>query len=77
VEEQVGYRVEHDRELAETRRFNREMLARLEKTYENLDVTLRAVGDEVGELKSAVNAETKAILRLVDRFEEADGRPPV
>lgn len=83
-EETRDLRVDYDRELAETRRFNRELLTRLEKTYANLGTTLGLLGDEIlamrgeiHELKSAVDAQTKAILRLVDRFEETDGRPPV
>jgi chromosome segregation ATPase len=83
-EETRELRADYDRELAETRRFNRELLIRLEKTYTNLGSTLQLMGDEIiamrGEihdLKSAVDAQTKAILRLVDRFEDTDGRPPV
>ncbi|HEX4307896.1 MAG TPA: hypothetical protein VHZ54_17810 [Solirubrobacterales bacterium] len=70
-------RADYDRELAETRLFNRELLVRMEKTYANLRVTLELVGDELGELRAAVNAQTAAILKLVDRFEDPDGRPPV
>jgi hypothetical protein len=76
-EETRDLRVEYDRELAETRRFNRELLIRLEKTYANLGVTMQLVGDELGELKEAVRAQTAAIMKLVDRFEDTDGRPPV
>ncbi|HEX4753184.1 MAG TPA: hypothetical protein VH268_09800 [Solirubrobacterales bacterium] len=83
-EETRELRADYDRELAETRRFNRELLIRLEKTYTNLGSTLQLMGDgiiamrgEIHDLKSAVDAQTKAILRLVDRFEDTDGRPPV
>jgi hypothetical protein len=48
----------------------------MEKTYANLGTTLQYVGEEVGELKAAVRAHTTAVLKLVDRFEEWDGRPP-
>lgn len=74
----------YDRELEETRRFNREMLERLDKTYANLHTTLSLLGDEViamrgevHELKDAVDAQTQAIMKLVDRFEDPEGRPPV
>jgi chromosome segregation ATPase len=69
-------RADYSRELDETRRFNRELLIRLEKTYANLGTTLQYVGEELGELKAAVRAHTAAVLKLVDRFEEWDGRPP-
>jgi hypothetical protein len=32
---------------------------------------------EIHELKGAVDAQTEAIMRLVDRFEDPQGRPPV
>jgi chromosome segregation ATPase len=69
-------RADYQRELAETRLFNRELLIRLEKTYGNLAATLELVGDELSELKAAVRAQTEAILKLVDRFDEFEGRPP-
>ncbi|MFT3864853.1 MAG: hypothetical protein QM729_11325 [Solirubrobacterales bacterium] len=70
-------RADYERELAETRLFNREILLRMEKTYANLNATLLHVGEELAELKAAVNAQTDAIMKLVDRFEDAGGRPPV
>ena len=65
-----------DHELSEARLFNRELLIRLEKTYANLNASLVYVGEELSELKAAVRAQTDAIMRLVDRFEEPEGRPP-
>jgi seryl-tRNA synthetase len=76
-EETRDLRADYNGEIAETRLFNRELLARLEKTYGNVGATMELVGDEVHELKAAVDAQTEAILRLVDRFEGTDGRPPV
>jgi hypothetical protein len=67
----------YDRELAETRRFNREMLTRLDETYANLTATMQLVVDELHEVKLTVRAQTEAILKLVDRFEDPGGRPPV
>jgi hypothetical protein len=71
-----GLRVDYSREIEETRLFNRELQIRLEKTYANLGTTLQYVGEELGELKAAVRAHTAAVLKLVDRFEEWDRRPP-
>jgi chromosome segregation ATPase len=70
-------RADYDREIAETRLFNRELLIRLEKTYGNLNATMEYVGVELGELKAAVTAKTDAIMKLVDRFEDTSGQPPV
>jgi hypothetical protein len=55
---------------AETRLFNSEVLLRMEKTCANLNATLVYVGEELAELKAAVNAQTEAIMKLVDRFED-------
>jgi hypothetical protein len=71
-----GLRADYSREIEETRLFNRELQIRMEKTYANLGTTLQYVGEELGELKAAVRAHTAAVLKLVDRFEEWDGRPP-
>jgi chromosome segregation ATPase len=68
-------RADYDREIAEARLFNRELLIRLEKTYGNLNATMEFVGEELGELKAAVQAQTEAIMKLVDRFEDTNGRP--
>jgi hypothetical protein len=59
---------------AETRLFNRGVLLRMEKTYANLNATLVYVGEELAELKAAVNAQTEAIMKLVDRFEDWEKR---
>jgi hypothetical protein len=75
-EETHELRERYDRELAETRRLNREMLARLDKTYANLTATMQLVVDELHELKLTVRAQTEAILKLVDRFEGWERRWP-
>ncbi len=59
---------------AEMRRFNTEVLIRMDKTYANLNATLVYVGEELAELKAAVNAQTEAIMKLVDRFEDWEKR---
>jgi hypothetical protein len=71
-----GLRADYSHEIEETRLFDRELQIRMEKTYANLGTTLQYVGEELGELKAAVRAHTAAVLKLVDRFEEWDGRPP-
>jgi hypothetical protein len=76
-EELRDQRADFTNELAEARLFNRELLIRLEKTYANLGATMELVGDELQELKDAVRAQTAAIMKLVDRFEDSEGRPPV
>jgi hypothetical protein len=43
-----GLLEKYDRELAETRHFNRQMLTRLEKTYFNLGTSLGLVGEQMG-----------------------------
>jgi|GEM_PF-2944401 len=75
-EETSELRAKYDRELAETRRFHREMLAQLDKTYTNLTATMQLVVDELHELKLTVRAQTEAIMKLVDRFEAWERRWP-
>ena len=77
-------RADYNHELIETRRFDAELLTRLENTERNIEGALKLLGAEIiamredlHELKAAVDAQTEAILRLVDRFEGTDGRPPV
>jgi hypothetical protein len=83
-------RTDYTRDIAESRLFNRELLIRMEKTYADMGATLGLLGDqvhllaeqvigmreEIHELKDAVDAQTDAILKLVDRFDEFEGRPP-
>jgi hypothetical protein len=69
-EEVRDLRADYVQEISDARLFNRELLIRMEKTYANLGETLEYVGDGLGELKAAVNAQTEAILKLVDRFED-------
>ena len=73
-EKSDALRSDYSRELAETRLFDREVLLRMEKTYANLNATLVYVGEELAELKAAVNAQTEAIMKLVDRFEDWEKR---
>jgi hypothetical protein len=71
-------------EVQEARLFNRELLIRLEQTYANLGgalagmgATLDRMGDRIDTNTEEVKAQTQAILKLVDRFKEPNGRPPV
>jgi hypothetical protein len=68
-----GLRADYNREIEETRLFNRDLQIWMEKTYANLGTTLQYVGEELGELKAAVRAHTAAVLKLVDPFGEWDG----
>jgi chromosome segregation ATPase len=76
-EETRDLRADYDHEVAESRLFNRELLIRLEKTYENLGTTLKHMGEQIDANTEEVRAQTQAILKLVDRFEDTNGRPPV
>jgi hypothetical protein len=76
-EETRDLRGDYDHEVAESRLFNRELLIRLEKTYANLGATLERMGDQIDHNTEEVKAQTQAILRLVDRFEDKNGKPPV
>lgn len=71
------HREDMEREAAEARQFNRELLIRMEKTYANLGVTLELMGERIEANTEEVKAQTDAIMRLVDRFEGSEGRPPV
>jgi hypothetical protein len=84
-------REKYDRELAETRRFNRQMLTQLEKTYGNLGTALELVGDRIVEMggriermgdqieenTEEVRSQTRAIMLLLDHFKGPNGGPPV
>jgi hypothetical protein len=37
---------------------------------------LRAIRRDVNDLTDAVNANTEAVLKLIDRFDQWEGRPP-
>jgi hypothetical protein len=67
----------YDRELAETRRFNAQMLTRLEKTYAGLDRSLKLMGEQLESNTEEVRAQTKAIFSLLDYFKGTNGGPPV
>jgi chromosome segregation ATPase len=76
-EETRDLRADYDREIAEARLFNRDLLIRLEKTYANLGPTLELTSERIVTNTEEVKAQTAAILKLVDRFEDLEGRPPV
>jgi hypothetical protein len=77
-------REEMEREAAEARQFNRELLIRMEKTYANLGTTLELMGGQIelmGERIQAnteeVKAQTDAIMQLLDHLRGPNGGPPV
>lgn len=83
-EECRDLRVSYDHELGETRRSTQEILARMEQNERNIEAALKMMGEqivamrkELHECTDAVKAQTQAIFKLVDRFEDPDGRPPV
>jgi chromosome segregation ATPase len=76
-EETRDLRADYDHEIVESRLFNRELLIRLEKTYAKLGATLERMGERIDRNTEEVKAQTQAILRLVDRFEDMNGKPPV
>jgi hypothetical protein len=67
----------YDRELAETRRLNAQMLTRLEKTYAGLDRRMKILGDQLESNTEEVKAQTQAIFSLLDYFKGTNGEPPV
>jgi hypothetical protein len=67
----------------ESRAQHAELLARLDRNERNIVAMLqtmidelRAVRREVREATDAVSAGTEAIFKLIDRFDEFEGRPP-
>jgi hypothetical protein len=60
-----------------------ELIARLDKNQQErtaafkiVVVELRGIRRELNDLIDAVNANTEAILKLIDRFDQGEGRPP-
>lgn len=73
-----------DHEFEETRRFNAQMLTRLDKTYFNLGTSLNLVaeklelmGRQIEANTEEVKAQTDAIFQLLDHFKGSNGGPPV
>lgn len=71
-EERAEWRKSHDELRAQMDENHRETMAALKIVIDEL----RALGRQVHDLTDAVNANTKAILKLIDRFDEWEGRPP-
>jgi hypothetical protein len=53
------------------------MLTRFDKTNAHLQATLEVMGERIEANTEEVRAQTQAIIKLVDRFEDPEGRPPV
>jgi hypothetical protein len=68
------------RALEETREFNREILLRNEKVYTSVIADLERMGNrleagrrEMEEWRKQIRANTEAVLRLLDRFDDGGG----
>ena len=59
--------------LEETREFNREILLRNEKVYMSAIADMERLGKEMEEGRRQIRANTEAVLRLLDRFDEPGG----
>lgn len=71
-EERAEWRKSHDELKAQIDENHRETMAAFKIAIDEL----RALRREVRDLTDAVNANTEAILRLIDRFDEWEARPP-
>jgi chromosome segregation ATPase len=76
-------RADAQAERVKAEKRHEELIARLDKNQEetmaafNLVVDeLRGLRREVRDVTDAVNANTEAILKLIDRFDQWEGRPP-
>jgi chromosome segregation ATPase len=72
AEADAEWRERHDELMARIDENQRETMAAFKIVIEEL----RGLRREVNDLKDAVNANTEAILKLIDRFDEWEGRPP-
>jgi chromosome segregation ATPase len=72
AETAAEWRERHDELMARMDENRREARAAFKIVVEEL----RAVRREVHDLTDAVNANTEAILKLIDRFDQWEGRPP-
>jgi uncharacterized protein with HEPN domain len=57
----------------ETREFNREILLRNEKVYTSVIAQMERLGEEIEEGRKQIRANTEAVLRLLDRFDNPGG----
>jgi hypothetical protein len=81
--ERAEAKAERAKADAEWRERHDELMARLEENHRETMAAfkiaideLRAVRGGVHDLIDAVKANTEAILKLIDRFDECEGRPP-
>jgi hypothetical protein len=56
--------------IEETREFNREILLRNEKVYTGVIVRLEELNEETRSNTAETRAQTRALMQLIDRFEE-------
>jgi hypothetical protein len=65
-----------DRELVETQKFRKEVLARMEAHHASMNTVERETALARKEAEDAAKAHTAALFRLIDRFDDFEGRPP-
>lgn len=70
--ERAEWREKHDELMARIDENHRESMAAFKIVIDEL----RAIRRELNDLTDAVNANTEAILKLIDRFDQWEGRPP-
>lgn len=83
IEEHAKAEAERAKADAEWRERHDELLARMDENRREARAAFKIVVEElrsmrrgVHDLIDAVNANTEAILKLIDRFDEWEGRPP-
>jgi hypothetical protein len=67
------FKEESERQWEETREFNREILLRNEKVYTSMIAQLEKNTAQVHSNTEETRAQTRALLRLIDRFDEPRG----
>jgi hypothetical protein len=60
-------------EQEKTREFEREILLRNEKVYKAVIADMERLGREMEEGRKQIRANTEAVLKLLDRFDEPGG----
>jgi hypothetical protein len=72
-EESLQREARLDKLVEENREYNREILLRNEKVYTSVLARLEKLGEEMEEGRLQIRANTEAVLRLLDRFDEPGG----
>jgi hypothetical protein len=76
-------RADAEAERAKADKRHDELIARIDKNQQETMAAfkivieeLKGIRRELNDLTDAVNANTEAVLKLIDRFDEWEGRPP-